>query len=195
MRRPLLTAWLAAALLAAAPAARADATPDARLAGEADAVLATLQQADFAALAGHTCAGARLAYAPYARNLTRLATVSFTRGQVAGFAGSARKYTWGRYDGSGEPIVLTPREYHAKFVYDRDYRQVGERKLLEPQALRADPELRALARAYPGAQAVVYRYPGKEELGFKDARELILVFRNGSGPPCLRGIAHSEDTV
>jgi len=157
--------------------------------------VAALKTSQFDALAAAICPGKRLGYSPYARNLSRLSVTSFTPRQVAGFGTSVQTFLWGKYDGSGDDIRLTPRAYHAKFVYDVDYQTVARERVLSVAELRKNAELAALARAYPGTQALVYRYAGKQELGFKDARELILVFQQRDGPWCLRGIAHSEDTT
>jgi hypothetical protein len=40
----------------------------------------------------------------------------FTRAQVAGLAGSSRRYLWGEADGSGDPIRMTYSRYHRSFV-------------------------------------------------------------------------------
>ena len=36
------------------------------------------------------------------------------------------KYTWGTYDGSGEPIELNFTEYFKRFIYDQDFANAEE---------------------------------------------------------------------
>ncbi|CAD5374118.1 exported hypothetical protein [Rubrivivax sp. A210] len=187
-------ARLVATLLAAVMPAPALADAQALIA-TGDEALGHLERRDFAGLGRQICPGRRLGYSPYARNLTRLPVRWFDRGQVAGFATSTKAYFWGHYDGSGKKIVLTPSAYHDSFVLDRAYRTQGQRRLLEAESLRREPELKALWAAYPGVSLVSYRYPGTPQLGNKDARELILILEARASGACLRGVAHSEDTV
>jgi hypothetical protein len=161
----------------------------------ADNVLEALSRNDFSRLAGTICRGEKLSYSPYATNLTRLFIASFSALQVASFGTSPKKYVWGKHDGTGAAIRLTPREYHGKFVYDVDYRNLSAGKTLDFSSANSFPELRALRAVYPNAIIMSYRYRGTEDLGYKDARELYLAFLEADGRWCLKGIAHSEDTT
>lgn len=161
----------------------------------ADKVLKSLSRNEFRRLADMICRADKLSYSPYATNLPRLFTISFTAKQVATFGASSKRYVWGTYDGTGAPIRLTPREYHRKFVYDVDYRNLSIGKSLELKSVNELSELRALRASYPDAAILSYRYNGSEDVGYKDARELYLVFLRSRGGWCLKGIAHSEDTV
>ena len=202
------TAWalvLTAVLLATSPA-RADAqaatspaSADAQAATSPAALgrkaLALLARADYAALLPSTCAPGGLSFSPYARNLASLSPVQLAADDLRRFASHPDKRIWGRYDGSGADIVLTPRAYHAQFVYDVDYQRRARATLRSPAALKADAELSALAGAYPGAGLVIYRDPGTRRNDFKDARELIMVVRPVGKRWCLQGLSHSEDSV
>jgi hypothetical protein len=188
----LARAILSVALLALPISGRA---ADAGIEPAGEAILQTLKSADFRSLERHVCPGSSLAFSPYARNLSTLFIVSFARRDVAAFGASRTKYLWGRYEGSGAEIRLTPREYHASFVYDADYASEAARRHLDRNALEKDPELRALANAYPRAEVVSYRYVGTANASYKDARELILVLAQRRGQWCLRGIAHDEPGV
>lgn len=185
----LVRAVACAALLATA--AEAAVPVDAK----ADVILGALKNADFRALADQVCSGSRLTYSPYARNLSKLPRISFTRRDVAAFGGSRKKYVWGAYDGSGDPIRLTPREYHTEFVYDVDYKASAAKTHLDRKAFAADADLAALAKAYPTAEIVTYKYAGTSDASYKDARGLILVFEKRAGNWCLRAIAHDEAGV
>lgn len=185
----LVRAFACAALVAAT--ADAAVTVDAK----ADTVLAALKSADFRALSGQMCSGSRLTYSPYARNLSTLPRISFARPDVAAFGSSRKKYVWGAYDGSGDPIRLTPREYHKEFVYDVDYQSASAKTHLDRKAFDADKDLAALAKAYPAAEIVTYKFAGTSDASYKDARGLILVFEQRAGNWCLRAVAHDEAGV
>lgn len=158
-------------------------------------VLELLARADYAALAPCTCAPGGLSFSPYARTLASLSPIQLATDDLRRFASNPDKRIWGRYDGSGADIALTPQAYHAQFVYDVDYRRRARLTLRSPAALKVDAELSALAAAYPGAGLVIYRDPGTRRNAFKDARELIMVVRLVGKRWCLQGLSHSEDTV
>lgn len=158
-------------------------------------LLSLVARADYAALSARACDRGALAFAPYARNLSRLHLSRLEAAELRRFASIDRLYEWGRYDGSGEPIRLTPLAYHQRFVWDIDYRTRALPQRMGVDQLRTDSDLAAVAQAFPGAEAIVYRYPGAERLDRKDARELILVGRTRPQGWCLLALAHSEDTV
>ncbi|MBI3350843.1 MAG: hypothetical protein HY020_27050 [Burkholderiales bacterium] len=122
--------------------------------------------------------------------LTRLSAA-----ELRTFSVSKRVHDWGRYDGSGDPIRLTPMAFHRRFVWDVDYIRRAKAQRLDSAHLREDGELAAVAQAFPGAEAVVYRYGGSPRVDRKDARELILVGRPRADGWCLLALTHSEDTV
>lgn len=158
-------------------------------------IVALLEQSNFKLLARDVCSGVRLGYSPYTRNLSQLSITRFRAEQIAEFDTNRNKYRWGQYDGTGAEIRLTPIEYHREFVYDVDYLNLGQAAYLDAAAVQNNPELVGLQKAYPGSDVVVYRYPGHEELGYKDAKELILILKRNNHQWCLTGISHSEDTV
>jgi hypothetical protein len=199
---PLSTSGAAAAaaavffaLLSAANGACAGVTGAATAPALGRTVVTLLAHADYAALGAHTCAPGGLAFAPYARNLEVLAPVRLTADEVQQFAQSQSKRVWGRYDGTGAPIELTPMAYHAEFIYDVDYRKRARVSVRTPSQLSADADLSALASAFPQAGLVIYRDPGSPRNAYKDARELIMVVRASGKQWCLQALAHSEDTI
>ena len=158
-------------------------------------VLRLVSRAGYAALADQVCAVDGLGFSPYARNLDRLAVRRLTRQSLKDFVASRQAMDWGRYDGSGEPILLTPMAYHRQFVYDVDYLSKGRPVHLSVEQVAAQTGLSAVAAAYPAADLVLYRFAGSRAAQFKDARELLLILNRAQGRWCLEAIAHSEDTV
>lgn len=184
--------WLGLVLLVlcGAPAA---AQPAPALDAAGDTIVALLRHSDFRALSRHLCP--RVSYSPYSTNLSKLFATTFSAKDVAKFASSRRRYVWGHYDGIGTEILLTPADYHSKFVYDVDYAAVARKTWLTAKGLADNPDLAALAAAYPGSDVVIYKYAGTEAASRKDSRSLILVFNRSERGHCLRAISHSEDTV
>lgn len=158
-------------------------------------VLRLLSQARYAAIADQVCAADGLGFSPYARNLDRLEVRRLNRQALEGFAASRQALDWGRYDGSGALIVLTPMTYHRQFVYDVDYLSKGRPVHLGVEQVAAESGLSAVAATYPAADLVLYRFAGSRAAQFKDARELLLILNRAQGRWCLEAIAHSEDTV
>ena len=60
-----------------------------------------------------------LRFSPYA--FVREDHQVFMAEDLPGLFDSDEVYVWGRYDGSGEPIVLTFADYYAEFVYSSDF--------------------------------------------------------------------------
>jgi hypothetical protein len=45
----------------------------------------------------------------------------FSADHIRDFFADQMIYTWGRFDGTGEPIAFTFRQYHDRFIYDADF--------------------------------------------------------------------------
>jgi len=184
----LLPTVVPALVPALVPAQTVEATAGERL-------LRLVSRADYKTLAAATCSDTGLAFVPYTRNLSALHSTRLSRAALARFSTSRQAIDWGREDGSGLPIRLRPMAYHRQFVYDLDYLHRATPLRLSAAQVLADVELRALAAAFPQAEAVVYRFAGTPALGHKDRRELILVGRPQAGGWCLEALAHDQDTV
>ena len=162
---------------------------------EADTIVALLRDADFAALSRHVHEERGLSFSPYARGLSDLFLVNFSRAELAQLQLNDKTYRWGRYDGSGLEISLTPAQYFHEFIYDMDYLKYAERICLKSRQLKQSREYAGVAAAFPDCTMVIYRYQGKKDIGFKDSRELILIFAGTTRQWSLVGLAHSEDTL
>jgi|GEM_PF-843790 hypothetical protein len=105
-------------------------------------------------------------------------------------ATSDKKYPWGNYDGTGEPINVSLKEYVTQFIYDKDYKNapnVGSftEKTKETVSLDIDEEFFAM----------YYSFPGSEEFTGMDWSTLYLVFRQDNGKWYLTDIMHEQWTV
>ncbi len=116
--------------------------------------------------------------------------------------GERLERVWGRYDGSGEPIRLSFREYVDRFVDDAPYAASGQVAVDTRQG--AGTVADDAAEAYPGGRIVEYHVPGTDpSSGGMDWKSLRLVFekRRGEGDAgepgrwYLVGIIHDQWTI
>jgi hypothetical protein len=108
---------------------------------------------------------------------------------------TAEKFTWGAYDGRGDSIELTFREYVERFVYDRDYAtapEVGYNRTNVTGSNVLDNRL----EVYPDGLMVEYHFPQSNDpnAGF-DWRALRLIFQQEGGEWYLVAVLHLEWTI
>lgn len=110
------------------------------------------------------------------------------------FFSSSHEYCWGSYDGTGEPILLTPAEYYNRFIYNHDFKNADQvsynKQLFQGNMINNAPEV------YPGAIIVEYHFEGfDEKYAGMDWQSLRLVFEKYQGEWLLVGIIHDEWTT
>lgn len=118
----------------------------------------------------------------------------FTAEKVKGLMEDTKKYTWGVYDGIGEPIELTFADYYEKFVYDADFikaPQVGYNK-----AIGNGNTINNSFEFYKNSIIIEYHFPGIEEkYEGMDWRSLKLVFEKHKDKWYIVGIIHDQWTI
>lgn len=107
---------------------------------------------------------------------------------------SNKLYTWGIYDGSGEPIKLSFNEYANKFVYDKDFlnaEQISINKFISNSNIKNNVQ-----DIFPNCNFVEFYFDGfdKKYEGM-DWESLILVFKTENNKPFLVAIVHSQWTI
>ena len=163
--------------------------------GVAENVLHALANEDYVTLSTYVHETKGLNFSPYSRDLAELSILNFSKDDVASLMENETVYSWGRYDGSGTSIDLTPPAYHQSFIYDFPYKEQAVAIEVMSNNPRLSPELNAVNRQYPHANIVMYRFEGTESAAFNDARDLLLIFTNSRGSWFLEGIAHAENTI
>jgi hypothetical protein len=122
------------------------------------------------------------------------ADLVFSRDQLLGLWNDPTVYHWGTYDGSGEPIDLTFRQYYDRFVYDVDFAQpdvVGFN-----QTVGQGNTINNIATVYPLGVPVEYHFEGFDpQYEGMDWRSLRLVLEEYEGAWYLVGIVHDEWTI
>ena len=104
------------------------------------------------------------------------------------------KRIWGTYDGTGDTIRLSFKEYFDKFVYDVDF--LNAEKLSTNRSLAQGNSLNNISEIYPGTQYTESYFSGfnKKYQGM-DWRALRLVFEKQSDKYYLVGIIHDQWTI
>lgn len=132
-----------------------------------------------------------LRFSPYVS--TDNADRVFSRSRVRLLGNSTRVYRWGEFDGSGDPIRWSWRDYYRDFVYDRDFANAP--KVNYNTAYSRGNATNLLNARFPGAIFVEYHFPGTDVMNFMNWRSLWLVWQKRGATWYLSGIAHDEWTI
>lgn len=156
-------------------------------------ILGYIKTGDYEALSQAVHPEYGVVFSPYATiNLT--SNKCFTATQVKGFAEDGDQYVWGKYDGSGEPINLTPAEYFKDFVFDKDYTLASE--IGVDTIIMSGNSLENIKDAFPSVRFVDFHIPGADQAsGGLDWTSLRLGFEDYNGELKLTLILHSEWTI
>ncbi|MEO6391736.1 MAG: hypothetical protein ABIP75_07780 [Pyrinomonadaceae bacterium] len=115
----------------------------------------------------------------------------FRPAQVRDLGTSKRRYHWGEYDGSGDPIRMTFDRYYREFVYDKNFARAPEIRYNEISG--GGTIIINIFSSYPGAIVVDHYFPPTE--GEMDWRSLRLAFQKRGSVWYLVGIIHNEWTI
>jgi hypothetical protein len=172
---------------------------DEEIAARAAQTIMALKEQDLEKLAGlvHPSQGVRFSPYTYVQvepDAPDEEDLVFGADQIPDLLNDTTVYHWGVYDGSGEPIDLTFREYYDRFIYDADF--------AHPEVVGFDEEIgwssmiNNIAEVYPVAVTVEYHFEGFEpEYAGMDWRSLRLVLEEWDGIWYLVGIVHDEWTT
>lgn len=167
--------------------------PPATALSTAMTVIQLLKDQDMAALVPyiHPVKGVRFSPYGYVDTASHLV---FTAAQAGNLMSDPTVYTWGSYDGSGDPIQLNFPGYYAKFVYDQDFENphmIGNNTLIG-----TGNSLSNIATVYPGTTFIEYHFTGFDpQYTGMDWRSLRLVFENVGGNWLLVAIIHDSWTI
>ena len=118
----------------------------------------------------------------------------FSKLRVSKFANNTTKYTWGAHDGTGDPIDRTPKEYFARFVYDKDF--INAPKITYNMVVGTGNTLENQFEIYADSIIVEYYIPGTDpRYGGMDWKSLRLVFNRYGASWYLTGVIHNEWTT
>lgn len=118
----------------------------------------------------------------------------FAADQVADLAQNTEVYTWGSYDGKGDPINLAFNDYYDEFIYDEDF--ANPHMIGNNVAIGTGNTIDNVKEAYPDGYFIEFYFKGFEpKYEGIDWRALKLVFEEENGTWYLVGIVHGQWTI
>lgn len=200
MRRTL-TAGLALALMAGCRSVEkaADSTvataPDPVSADSvARLVVGALGRRDIARVASFAHPGKGIRFTPYTRVDPATDRV-FSADELRARWASPDSILWGSFDGTGDPMRLTFRQYFDRFVYDFDFAR-APRVARDSAPMGIGNSIYNLREAYPGATIVEFNSPGVDpKYGGMDWRSLWIIFERVGGEWRVIGVVHGSWTT
>ena len=196
MNRGMLIFWLIATTLFVSCTRNIEVeqekTPEKLVTERAEQVVSALQARDMNRIAQliHPTKGVR--FSPYA--YVRDQDLRFTADILVGLLEERKKYHWGEQDGSGEPLLMTFKEYYEGFIYDRDYAHAEKQSLNERIGGGNSPD--NSREYYPDSMVVEYYFSGSDpRYEGMDWSSLRLVFEENRTQWYIVGVIHDEWTI
>jgi len=131
-------------------------------------------------------------FSPYA-TINLSTNQRFSAEEVAALNTDSHVYMWGVYNGSGEPITLTPQEYFEKFVPAADH--INAPVIGINRIVRAGNALENMIDVFPNVKFVEFHIPGSESVDELDWSSLRLGFEEYDGHLRLIVIVYNTWTV
>lgn len=155
------------------------------------AVVRSLKNRDMKTLSRYVDAKRGLRFSPYV--FAAKSDKVFSVAQVRRLNRNQTRYLWGSYDGSGEPIRLTWKDYRKSFVYPRNFFTAAPSF---NTFVRRGNLNNNLAQIYPRGVFVEYYLPGENpKYGGLDWRSLWLVWNRSGNAWKLVAIADNQWTT
>ncbi len=160
---------------------------------KSDEILHALKNNDMSKLSAFVHPDKGLRFTPYAYIDTKK-DITIKADESNNLADETTKRTWGAYDGTGDPIIMTFKEYNLKFVYDKDFLTAPQ--IIYNQVMERGNSLNNIKEAYPGGVFIEYHFPGFEaRYEGMDWESLKLVFEKKADTWYLTGIIHEQWTI
>jgi len=118
----------------------------------------------------------------------------FSANDVKDLLSDTTIYTWGSYDGTGDPIELTFEDYYKKFIYDVDF--ANAEKVGYNEILGKGNTIENSAEVYKDSVVVEYHFSGIDpQYDGMDWRSLRIVFEKFNDAWYIVGIIHDQWTI
>jgi len=101
---------------------------------------------------------------------------------------------WGEYDGSGEPIKLSIKDYFKQFVYNLDFKTLTSQKNINSKLVYSNT-LNNIKEIFPNAEYVEYYYKGSGNYDGMDWASLIFYVEQFNGKYYLVAVVHNQWTI
>ncbi len=111
-----------------------------------------------------------------------------------GIMQNAQTYTFGSYDGSGDPINLTFQAYYDEFVYDQDF--ANAELIGNNTAVKTGNMINNLSDVYPAGYFVEFHFSGFDpQYEGMDWKSIRIIMEQESGIWYIVGIIHDQWAV
>ncbi|OJV66650.1 MAG: hypothetical protein BGO41_04305 [Clostridiales bacterium 38-18] len=156
-------------------------------------VVQALKDQDMSVVSNYVDATIGVRFTPYGYVDTSN-DLSFSSTAIATLMQDNTLYTWGAYDGSGDPITKTFSDYFSEFVYDEDY--ISPHIIGINTVIGTGNSINNIATVYPTATFVEFHFTGFDpQYSGIDWSSLILVFEPVGSDWKLIGIVHNQWTI
>src|SRR5262245_37237413 len=162
--------------------------------GRAQQVMSALKAGDMVKFATFVHPQKGVRFSPYASVLPDEDRV-VKKNQLAHMWAGNTRHKWRAYDGSGDPIRLTFKKYHRRFILHHDFSHAQSARY-NGEILGHGNTINNVRAIYPGAIAVEHHFPGFDpKVSGMDWTSLWLVFEKKGNEWYLVGIVHDEWTI
>lgn len=159
----------------------------------ANNVLLAVKNKDMTKLASFVHPDKGIRFSPYAYVDVKK-DIHFTAVQVSNLINDNKKYIWGSYDGTGDPIELTFEEYYNKFIYNKDY--INAEIIGNNRIIGKGNTINNAFEVYSESTIIEFHFTGfNPEYKGIDWESLRLVFEKNDGVWYLTGIIHDQWTI
>ena len=117
---------------------------------------------------------------------------NFSKSEFEKYVNTNIKFTWGNHDGTGEPLILTIKDYFENWVFKRDFSK-SQYSFNEFQG--SGSSLNNLQKVYPHSDFTENYIAGSEKYGGLDWNSLRFVFEEFEGKYYLIAIINDQWTV
>jgi len=156
-------------------------------------ILAVIKDKDYKKLTEYIHPDDGIRFSPYGF-IDTTNDITATRSTFRLNAYTNKKRIWGSYDGTGDPIKMTSKEYFKQFIYDVDFLNAEKTTFNSKSSHGSDFD--NLKDIYPGCVYTESYFSGfDEKYGGMDWRALRLVYKEHEGKYYLVGIIHDEWTI
>lgn len=168
-------------------------TPDTNIGSLSQIILKHIKNKEYQALVQYIHPELGIRFSPYSFiNLKE--DVIIKASQLPRMINNNEKQFWGLYDGTGEEIKLTTKEYFSKFVYDVDF--LNAPSLTVNTSSVAGNSINNIKEVYPDAEYTESYFAGfQKKYEGMDWRALRLVYKKAEGKYYLIGIIHDQWTI
>jgi len=156
-------------------------------------ILEQIKNKNYSSLSQYAHPDSGIRFSPYGY-VNTATDIVIKPGQFRSMINDSTKLVWGHYDGSGDEIYLTFKEYFDKFVYNVDF--LNPEKLSINQSAAKGNSLNNIIKVYPNAEYTESYFSGfDKKYNGMDWQALRLVYKKQAGNYYLVGIVHDQWTI